>query len=96
MEKETSIDNGKQEEESITSDRSMWDNDLRLFHVVSKDEGEVNEEGIITLTGKKKMISKDFQGEEDLRFISLIAKFLKLIINDYSQIRGEGLKHPSS
>ena len=55
-EKESSIDNGKQEEESIKNDESSWDRENKLFHVVSKDEGEVIEEG------KKKMfqmISKE-------------------------------------
>ena len=52
-EMETSIDYGKQEEESITGDRSSWNREKKLFYMVSKDEGEVIEEGIITLKGKK-------------------------------------------
>ena len=61
--------------------------------MVAKDKGEVIEKGMITLKGKKKMISNDIQGEE-LRFISLLSKFPKLLINDYSHIRGEeGIKH---
>ena len=92
--KESSIDNGKQEEESITIDESSWDRENKSFHMVSKEEEEVIEEkSIITLKGKKKMISNDVQGEEDLRFISLLFKFTKLFINDYSQIRVEGIKH---
>ena len=65
----------------------------QLFHVASKHEGEVIEEGIVTLKGGNKIISNDVLGEEDLRFISLLFKFPKLFINDYSQIRGEGIKH---
>ena len=34
------------------------------------------------------MISKDIQGEEHQRFISLLFEFPKLFINDYSHIRG--------
>ena len=50
-EKESSIDNGKQEEESITIDGSSWDRENKLFHVVSKDEGEgIEEKSIITLS----------------------------------------------
>ena len=37
--------------------------------MVSKDEGEVIKEGIITLKGEKKMISNDIKGEQDLRFM---------------------------
>ena len=44
-ENESSINNGKQEEESITIDGSSWDRENKLFHVVSKDEGEIIEEG---------------------------------------------------
>ena len=61
--------------------------------MVCKDEGEVIEEGIITIKRKKKMISNHAHEREDLRFISLLSKFPKLFINDYSQIRGEGIKH---
>ena len=62
--------------------------------MVSKDEGEVIEKGIISLKRKKKMISNDVQGKEDQRFISLLSKFPKLFIDDYSQIiRREGIKH---
>ena len=40
------------------------------------------------------MISKDIQGEERQRFISLLSEFPKLFINDYSQIRGvDVIKH---
>ena len=40
------------------------------------------------------MISKDIQVEEHQRFISLLSKFPKLLINVYSQIKGEdGIKH---
>jgi hypothetical protein len=93
-EKESSIDIGKQEEESITIDEYSWDRENKSFHMVSKEEEEVIEEkSIITLKGKKKMISNDVQGEEDLRFISLFFKFTKLFINEYSQIRVEGIKH---
>ena len=53
-ENESSINNGKQEEESITIDGSSWDRENKLFHVVSKDEGEVFEEGIITFNKRKK------------------------------------------
>ena len=71
----------------------MKDRENQSFHMVSKEEEKVIEEkSIITLKGKKKMISNDVQGEEDLRFISLLFKFLKLFINDYSQIRGEDIK----
>ena len=58
----------------------------QLFHVASKHEGEVIEEGIVTLKGGNKIISNDVLGEEDLRFISLLSKFLKLFIDDYLQI----------
>ena len=62
--------------------------------MVSKDEGEVIEDGIITLKGKMKMVSNSVQGKENLRFISLLSKFPKLLINVYSQIKGEdGIKH---
>ena len=55
---------------------------------VSKDEGEViEEENIVTLQEKEKMISKDIQGEPHQRFISFLSEFPKLFINDYSQIR---------
>ena len=40
-----------------------------MFHMLSKDDGEVIEEGIITIKGKKKIIPNDVHGEEDLRFI---------------------------
>ena len=94
-EKETSsIDNGKKEEESITSDRSSWDREKKLFYVLCKDEGEVIEDCIITIKGKKKIISNNVHGEEDLRFISLLSKFPKLFINVYSHIRADdGIKH---
>ena len=63
-ENESSIDNGKQEEESITIDESSWDRENKSFHIVSKEEEEVIEEkSIITLKGKKEMISNDVQGE---------------------------------
>ena len=89
-EKESSIDNGKQEEESITIDGSSWDRENKLFHVVSKDEGEgIEEKSIITLEEKEKMISKDIQGEERQRFISLLSKFPKLLINVYSHLKGK-------
>ena len=40
------------------------------------------------------MISKDVIGEERERFISLLSKFPKLLINVYSQIKREGgIKH---
>ena len=56
---------------------------------VSKDEGEViEEENIVTLQEKEKMISKDIQGEPHQRFISFLSEFPKLFINDYSHIRG--------
>ena len=88
------IDNGKQEEEITISDESSWDRENKSFQVVSTQEEEVIEEkSIITLEEKEKMISNDVQGEEDLRFISLLFKFPKLFIIDYSQIRGEGIKH---
>ena len=62
--------------------------------MVSKEEEEfIEEKSIITLKGKKKMISNDVQGEEDLRFISLLFKFSNLFIIDYSEIRGEDIKH---
>ena len=41
------------------------------------------------IKGKKKIISNDLRGEEDLRFISLISKFPKLLINFYSHTKGE-------
>ena len=92
-EKESSIDNGKQEEESITIDESSWDRENKSFHMVSSEEEEVIEEkSIITLGEKEKMISKNIRGEHQ-RFISLISKFPKLFIIDYSQIRGEDIKH---
>ena len=65
--KETSNDYGKQEEASITSDGSSWDMEKKLCHMVSKDEGEVIEEGIVTIKGKKKVIPNDMHGEEDIR-----------------------------
>ena len=92
-EKESSIDNGKQEEESITIHESSWDRENKSFHMVSNEEEEVIEEkSIITLGEKEKMISKNIRGEHQ-RFISLISKFPKLFIIDYSQIRGEDIKH---
>ena len=40
------------------------------------------------------MISKDIQGEERQRFVSLVSEFPRLFINDYSQIRGvDVIKH---
>ena len=40
------------------------------------------------------MISKDIQGEERQRFVSLLSEFPRLFINDYSQIRGvDVIKH---
>ena len=84
-EKESSIDNGTQEEESITIDESSWDRENKSFHVVSNEEEEVTKEkSIIILEEKEKMISNDIQGEEHLRFISLLSKFPKLFINFYS------------
>ena len=66
----------------------LVDRENKLFHVVSKDKGEVIEEG------KKTMISNYIQGEGHLRFISLLSKFPKLFINVYSQVIGEdGIKH---
>ena len=92
-EKESSMDNGKQEEESITIDESSWDRENKSFHMVSNEEEEVIEEkSIITFGEKEKMISKNIRGEHQ-RFISLISKFPKLFIIDYSQIRGEDIKH---
>ena len=92
-EKESSMDNGKQEEESITIHESSWDWENKSFHMVSNEEEEVIEEkSIITFGEKEKMISKNIRGEHQ-RFISLLFKFLKLFINDYSQIRGEDIKH---
>ena len=63
--------------------------------MVSKDEGEgIEEKSDITFKEKEKMISKDVQGEERQRFISLLSEFPKLFINDYSQIRGvDVIKH---
>ena len=62
--------------------------------MVFKGKEEVIEEDIITLKEKKMMISNDIQGEEHLRFISLLSKFPKLLINVNSQIKGEnGMKH---
>ena len=91
-EKESSIDNGKQEEESITIDESSWDRENKSFHMVSNEEEEVIEEkSIITFGEKEKMISKNIRGEHQ-RFISLLFKFPKLFIIDYSQIRGEDIK----
>ena len=93
IKEESSTDNIKQEEESIQSDNSLWDREKKLF-VVFKGKEEVIEEGIITLKEKKKMISNDIQGEEHLRFIPLLSKFPKLLINIHSQINGEdGIKH---
>ena len=46
-----------------------------------------------SLKDKKKIISNDVKGEEDLSFISLLSKFLKLFIEYGSHIRGEGIKH---
>ena len=92
--KESSINNGKQEEESITIDVSSWDRENKSFHVVSTKEEVIEEKSIITLEEKENMISNDIQVEEYLRFISLLSKFPKLLINVYSQIKGEdGIKH---
>ena len=41
------------------------------------------------IKGKKKIISNDLRGEEDLRFISLLSKFPKLLINVYSHLKGK-------
>ena len=58
-----------------------------------EEEEVVEKKSIISLGEKEKMISKNIQGKEHQRFISLIFKFPKLFINDYSQIRGEYIKH---
>ena len=59
-----------------------------------EEEEVVEKKSIISLGEKEKMISKDIQGEEHQRFISLLSKFPKLLINVYSQIKGEdGIKH---
>ena len=94
-EKESSSYNNERERESLSSDESSSDWEENTSYVVSKDEGEgIEEESIITLEEKEKMISKDIQGEERQRFISLISEFPKLFINDYSQIRGvDVIKH---
>ena len=87
------MDNGKQEEESITIDESSWDREHKSFHMVSDEEEEIIEEkSIITFGEKEKMISKNIQGEHQ-RFISLIFNCPKLFIIDYAQIRGEDIKH---
>ena len=92
-EKESSINNGKQDEESIIIHESSWDRENKSFHMVSNEEEEVIEEkSIITLGEKEMMISKNIRGEHQ-RFISLISKFPKLFIIDYSQRRGEDIKH---
>ena len=54
-EKESSINNGKQEEASITIDGSSWDRENKLICMVSKDAGEgIEEKGIITLKEKRR------------------------------------------
>ena len=62
---------------------------------MSKDEEEgIDEKSIIRLEEKEKTISNDIQEEEHPRLISLLFKFPKLLINVYSQIKGEdGIKH---
>ena len=53
--------------------------------MISKEEKEDNkEEETITLEQREKMISKDIQGEERQRFVSLLSEFPRLFINDYS------------
>ena len=93
--KESSICNSEQERETLSSDESSSDWEENISYVVSKNEGEhIEEKSIITLEEKEKMISKDIQGEERQRFISLLSEFPKLFINDYSQIRGvDVIKH---
>ena len=72
-EKELSSYNSERERESLTSDESSSDWEENTSYVVSKDEGEgIEEESIMTLEEKEKIISKDIQGEERQRFISLI------------------------
>ena len=84
-EKDLSSYNSEQERESLSSDESSSDWEENTSYVVSKNEGEgIEEKSIITLEEKEKMISKDIQGEEHQRFISLLSKFPKLLINVYS------------
>ena len=66
-EKESSINNGKQEAESITNDESSWDRKNNSFYMVSKEEEEVIEEkSIITLEEKEKMITNDISKEKSI------------------------------
>ena len=94
-EKESSICNSEQERESLSSDESSSDWEENTSYVVSKDEGEgIEEKSIIKLDEKEKTISNHIQGEEHLRFISLLSKIPKVFINNYSHIKGEdGMKH---
>ena len=87
-EKKSSSDNSERERESLSSDESSSDSEENTSYVVCKDEGEgIEEESIINLEEKEKMISKNIQGEQRQRFISLISEFPKFFINDYSRIR---------
>ena len=52
--------------------------------MLSKDDGEVIEEGIITIKGKKKIIPNNVHGERGSKVYSLLSKFPKLFINDNS------------
>ena len=86
-EKESSICNSEQERESLSSDESSSDWEENTSYVVSKDEGEgIEEKSIIKLDEKEKTISNHIQGEEHLRFISLLSKIPKVFINNYSHI----------
>ena len=72
-EKESSSYNSERERESLSSDEYSSDWEENTSYVVPKDEGEgIEEESIMTLEEKEKIISKDIQGEERQRFISLI------------------------
>ena len=83
------------EEESSASDSTSSDWEETTSYVISKEEKEDNkEEETITLEQREKMISKDIQGEDRQRFVSLLSEFPRLFINDYSQIRGvDVIKH---
>ena len=77
----------------LSSDESSSDWEENTSYVVSKNEGEgIQDKSIITLGENEKMISKNIRGEHQ-RFIYLISKFPNLFIIDYSQIRGEDIKH---
>ena len=91
--KKTTVASNKRE--SLSSDESSSDWEENTSYVESKDEGKIiEEESIITFEEKEKMISKDIQGEERQRFISLLSEFPKLFINDNSRIRGvDVIKH---